>query len=273
MEYCSGGDLHSFIKKRGPLTEFVVQRFTRQVAQGLKFLRSKNLIHRDLKPQNLLLTEESSQATIKIADFGFARYMAETSLAETMCGSPLYMAPEILEMKKYDYKCDYWSLGAIIFQMLTKRAPFNANNHIKLLHTIKSTRVKIPANLQISNVCRDIILQLLQLDPKKRIDAASFFVHPWILIDNNKTVNNSNNTYYSNTKLTHHKNKNSHIKNHHQLKNNYTGKTSSPLTVNTGNTLHSNNINLLTTDATKYTVVDDVVRDVTLRSEYFDVYV
>ena len=101
MEMCAGGDLHKYIRKHSPLRETTIRTFMRHLSNGLRALWSSNLVHRDLKPQNLLLSEDSPNATLKIADFGFARHLAVSSMAETMCGSPLYMAPEILRLRKY----------------------------------------------------------------------------------------------------------------------------------------------------------------------------
>ena len=127
LEYCGGGDLQRLIRTRktGRLTERLTRRLVRDLTAGLKFLWGQELIHRDIKPQNLLLTgplpldelhdpaksaadEEgrqkanfpSGQFALKLADFGFARHLQTTSLAETLCGSPLYMAPEILQHQR-----------------------------------------------------------------------------------------------------------------------------------------------------------------------------
>ena len=81
---------------------------------------------------------------------------------------------------RYDYKVDYWSLGAIIFQMLTRQAPFNAQNHIKLLHVIKTTRPRFPPNILVSKECQDLVFRLLQVDPHKRMSAQQFFQHEWV---------------------------------------------------------------------------------------------
>ena len=88
------------------------------LAAGLFFMRENNTVHRDLKPQNLLLDTDSPTATLKIADFGFARVIQPQSLAATLCGSPLYMAPEILKYQKYDAQADLWSVGTILYEMV-----------------------------------------------------------------------------------------------------------------------------------------------------------
>lgn len=89
LELCPGGDLSKFIKKYHRIGEHIAQGFLRQLSDGLHFLQEKNVIHRDLKPANVLLSESSNQATLKIADFGFAKHLVEASMAQTPCGSPL----------------------------------------------------------------------------------------------------------------------------------------------------------------------------------------
>lgn len=91
LEYCPGGDLAKYIKSLNHLSEPVAVRFVLQVINGLQFLHSKSVIHRDIKPQNLLLTRQSPDAIIKIADFGFAKHLNAAAMAQTACGTPLYM--------------------------------------------------------------------------------------------------------------------------------------------------------------------------------------
>jgi serine/threonine-protein kinase ULK/ATG1 len=91
LELCPGGDLSKYIKRCRRIDEHVAQRFLRQLSDGLLFLNQRNLIHRDLKPANVLLSEASENAILKLADFGFAKVLAEASLAQTPCGTPLYM--------------------------------------------------------------------------------------------------------------------------------------------------------------------------------------
>eukprot|EP00466_Bigelowiella_natans_P003078 jgi/Bigna1/36261/e_gw1.13.143.1 len=142
MEYCAGGDLSQYIKKHGKISEQNSREMISQLASGLKFLRENNLMHRDLKPANLLLEsiffEETKSCqqpplVLKIADFGFARHIGAKDMAETLCGTPLYMAPEILEFKPYDTAAELWSVGAIMHEMVTGLPPFKAPNQNKLL--------------------------------------------------------------------------------------------------------------------------------------------
>ena len=131
-------------------------------AMGLEEMRSKNVIHRDLKPQNLLLSHDGPDAVLKIADFGFARSLTQ-GMAETLCGSPLYMAPEILRYQKYDAKADLWSVGTILYEMVTGRPPFGGNNPLQLLGNIERTEARIPPPIAktLSLECVELCLFLL----------------------------------------------------------------------------------------------------------------
>lgn len=121
---------------------------------------------------------------LKIADFGFARSLPSTSLAETLCGSPLYMAPEILGYQRYDAKADLWSVGAVLYEMVTSRPPFRAQNHVELYRKIEKTedRIRFPDDIIVSSAMKDIIRRLLKKDPKDRISFPDFFASS-ILID------------------------------------------------------------------------------------------
>ncbi|KAI8341930.1 kinase-like domain-containing protein [Chlamydoabsidia padenii] len=207
MDYCTLGDLSQYIKQvkgdiatRGPLgglPENTVRHFLQQLSCALQFLRSKNLVHRDIKPQNLLLVSpdkagrRSSEADIpilQVADFGFARFLPNASLADTLCGSPLYMGPEILSYKKYDAKADLWSVGAVLYEMVTGRPPFRAQNHLELLKKIQENNdlIRFPDDKKpgmsssIGDDLKDLIRKLLKKDPIERISFEEFFAHPAI---------------------------------------------------------------------------------------------
>lgn len=229
MEYCALGDLSQFIKNKardekmakmaladvraryptprsGGVNEVLIRHFLKQLASALEFLRLKNLIHRDVKPQNLLLlppptwqeanpdvqailsasydslipaTGIRSLPMLKLADFGFARVLPATSLAETLCGSPLYMAPEILRYERYDAKADLWSVGTVLYELTTGRPPFRASNHVDLLRQIEriDNRIEFPSNVDVSPELKDVILALLKKNPLERISFEEFFKH------------------------------------------------------------------------------------------------
>ncbi|CAG7880730.1 serine/threonine-protein kinase ATG1c isoform X1 [Brassica rapa] len=182
LEYCRGGDLSVFIQSRGSVPETIAKHFMVQLAAGLQVLRDNNIIHRDLKPQNLLLSTDGNDADLKIADFGFARSLQPRRLAETLCGSPLYMAPEIMQLQKYDAKADLWSVGAILFQLVTGTTPFTGNSQIQLLQNIlRSTGLQFPADCRdLSLDCVDLCQKLLRIDPVERLTFEEFFNHPFL---------------------------------------------------------------------------------------------
>ncbi|KAK7743758.1 Serine/threonine-protein kinase [Diatrype stigma] len=228
MEYCELGDLSLFIKKRDKLAtnpatyemarkypsvpnaglnEVVIRHFLKQLASALQFLRQGNFVHRDVKPQNLLLlpsilfrkmnkdsrlvlsaSEDSlipaagleSLPMLKLADFGFARVLPSTSLAETLCGSPLYMAPEILRYERYDAKADLWSVGTVLYEMVSGKPPFRASNHVELLRKIEHAedQIKFSRECQVSSDMKSLIRALLKRNPVERISFENFFNHP-----------------------------------------------------------------------------------------------
>ncbi|KAG7241437.1 hypothetical protein INR49_025637, partial [Caranx melampygus] len=130
-QYCNGGDLAEYLHSKGTLSEDTIRVFLQQIAQAMKVLQSKGILHRDLKPQNILLCHpegrrsSSTNTCIKIADFGFARHLQTNTMAATLCGSPMYMAPEVIMSQNYDAKADLWSIGTIVYQCLTGKAPFH----------------------------------------------------------------------------------------------------------------------------------------------------
>ena len=204
LEHCAGGDLSEFLKRGGRVAETDARALARQIAGGLREMRSRNLIHRDLKPQNLLLAVSpraesapgrrrdeknanltrnvSEDVVLKIADFGFARYVHPSGLAETLCGSPLYMAPEILSYQKYDAKADLWSVGCILFELVCGAPPFAGANPMQLLRNITRGDARVPGRVAsaLSSECLDVMRGLLQKDPARRMSHEQFFEHPFL---------------------------------------------------------------------------------------------
>jgi serine/threonine protein kinase len=179
MEYCSGGDYTKLLANKGdPMKEAKVRYYFRQLMEGLKYLRSRQILHRDLKPANLLLTDDNR--TLKITDFGFARDLPDNVMTETLCGSPLYMAPEIFLSSTYSTKADLWSLGVILYQSLYGRPPFNSKNQVELVHDLRNGGITYPKNVHVSPACLDLLYGLLQKDPYVRISWSEFFYHRWL---------------------------------------------------------------------------------------------
>lgn len=183
LEYCDGGDLAAYIHRHGKVSEAVARHFMKQLAAGLQILQEKHLIHRDLKPQNLLLSSNEATPQLKIGDFGFARSLMAQDLADTLCGSPLYMAPEIIQNQKYDAKADLWSVGAILFQLVTGKPPFNGNTQYQLFQNIlTSTELQFPhgALEELHPDCVDLCKSLLRQNPVMRLTFKEFFTHKFL---------------------------------------------------------------------------------------------
>ncbi|TVU48573.1 hypothetical protein EJB05_08214 [Eragrostis curvula] len=194
LEYCDGGDLDSFLNKHGRLPEATAKDLMRQLAEGLKVLRGRNIVHRDLKPQNLLLSTNGDAITLKIGDFGFARSLMNENLAATICGSPLYMAPEIWQGKDYDAKSDLWSVGVILFQLVTGKLPFPGSNYYQLRQNIlASDKLNFPSAIEadLCDDCIDLCRRLLLRDPEKRISFEEFFNHNFLAIRKSECVTES----------------------------------------------------------------------------------
>lgn len=198
LEYCNGGDLFSYSQRCGRFSEAVARDFIIQLAAGLKVLRENNLIHRDLKPQNLLLSINGENTVLKIADFGFARLLQPQGLAETICGSPLYMAPEIMLCQKYDAKADLWSVGTILFQLLTGRPPYCGVSPIDLMQNImKSDELQLfPSDIvgHLNPDCVDLCKKLLRRNPAERLSFQEFFSHRFMVEPIRSMVRHENST-------------------------------------------------------------------------------
>ncbi|XP_030715794.1 serine/threonine-protein kinase ULK1 isoform X1 [Globicephala melas] len=187
MEYCNGGDLADYLHTMRTLSEDTIRLFLQQIAGAVRLLHSKGIIHRDLKPQNLLLSNPGgrratpSNIRVKIADFGFARYLQSNMMAATLCGSPMYMAPEVIMSQHYDGKADLWSIGTIVYQCLTGKAPFQASSpqDLRLFYEKNKTLVP-PIPRETSAPLRQLLLSLLQRNHRDRMDFDEFFHHPFL---------------------------------------------------------------------------------------------
>ncbi|XP_036416979.1 serine/threonine-protein kinase ULK2 isoform X1 [Colossoma macropomum] len=187
MEYCNGGDLADYLQAKGTLREDTLRVFLQQIAAAMRILNSKGIIHRDLKPQNILLSYTGRKKSsingirIKIADFGFARYLQSNMMAATLCGSPMYMAPEVIMSQNYDAKADLWSIGTVIYQCLVGKPPFQANSPQDLRMFYEKNKTLVP-NIprETSPQLADLLLGLLQRNQKDRMDFDTFFSHPFL---------------------------------------------------------------------------------------------
>jgi len=189
MEYCNGGDLADYLNAKKTLSEDTIRMFLRQLANAVQAMVSKDIVHRDLKPQNILLSHEGRSSRnpapqdikLKIADFGFARFLQDGVMAATLCGSPMYMAPEVIMSLQYNSKADLWSLGTIVFQCLTGKAPFQAQTPQALKHYYEKNAnlaPRIPPGT--SPHLHNLLMGLLKRNAADRLDFDAFFNHPFI---------------------------------------------------------------------------------------------
>jgi serine/threonine protein kinase len=193
LEYCSKGCMKTFLGSGGYIEENHVKRIIKQLVSALKYLIiEKKIYHRDIKLQNILV---SKNFNIKLSDFGLAT-MNMKGTFKRLCGSPLYMAPEILIDATYNKRSDLWSIGIVIFELMFGSHPFkNIKSFSKLINHFKNgIDIKIPPlvkpdKIKISNECIDIMKRLLVSDPRKRLNWEQFFNHPWLT---NKLLNNKN---------------------------------------------------------------------------------
>ena len=184
MDYYEYGDLSQFLNKK-PLKEKFSRKYMKQLSNGLSYLLENNILHRDLKPQNILLTKNYD---IKLTDFGFATHYTKDTIINTLCGSPMYMAPEIITRNGYDYKSDLWSVGIILYEMIHGYTPFDVQNFIDLIKEIKKKDIKIKVN--VSNECKDLIYKLCKTNPTERISWEQYFCHKWF--ENDEILTNEN---------------------------------------------------------------------------------
>jgi BR serine/threonine kinase len=174
MEYASHGELFDYLVARGELSPEQAIHIFRHILYGLDYLHSHSICHRDLKLENILLDEHEC---VKITDFGFARWM-QSDLAETSCGSPHYAAPEVILGRPYDgRKADVWSLGVILYTLLTGRLPFEESSLRELAAKICAAQYRMPDFADPS--IADLISKLLTVDPKKRPGIEHIKRHPF----------------------------------------------------------------------------------------------
>ena len=153
------------------------------IFDALIYCHKMGIVHRDIKPENLLFnSKDYSKAQIKISDFGLARFLQEEKLATTTCGTPGYVAPEILSEKPYGSACDIWSVGVVMFILLSGEPPFYHEDNFELFELIKKCEYDLSKQVWqgVSKEAKDLIKRILVADPAKRISATEIQSHPWI---------------------------------------------------------------------------------------------
>jgi serine/threonine-protein kinase ULK/ATG1 len=181
MEYCNNGTLAIEMRKlafvKPNIKETQIKKLMREVKNGLMYLHQRGYIHRDLKPDNILLHRDDDVVQVKIADFGFARQI-DTDMMATCCGSPVYMAPEVIRGECYDSSIDLWSYGTILYELLYGYHPIKAKNVKDLQFKLTNEVIKYPSNKYSENVI-DLLKRLLVKESDKRISWDEFDEHEW----------------------------------------------------------------------------------------------
>ena len=194
LEYAEGGELFDRIVEKTFYNEKEARSLSTILLKTIKFCHDKSIVHRDLKPENLLLASKTEDITIKIADFGFAVKSKTDKSLTTQCGTPGYVAPEILLSKPYGRAVDMWSIGVIIFILLGGYPPFSDNNQSKLYKKIKAGQFEFHKDYwdAISNEAKDLITKLLTVDPEARYSADQALTHPWIDLTEDRLASDLN---------------------------------------------------------------------------------
>jgi len=180
-EFVSGGELFDQIVQTGGLPESRAAPIIKQIVSAVRHLHTLNIVHRDVKPENILLTDDE-HTQVKLCDFGLANVLYEDTLLETACGSAEYVAPEVLQCKPYDNAVDLWSIGVTTYIVLSSNFPFYAKSDHQLFEKI--IRVEYDFNgaewEDVSEEAKDFIRRLLVADPRQRMTTEQCLQHPWL---------------------------------------------------------------------------------------------
>lgn len=165
LEYCPGGELFNLMQRQKRFSDDEARFYAAQIILAIKALHDKGIIYRDLKPENVLV---DASGYIRITDFGLSRMnVIDPYDAAKCCGTPEYLAPEIVMGHRYGKVVDWWTLGTIIYEMLVGVPPFYTQNTQKLFQRIKDAEVKYPSD--VSELAQNLINKLMQKDPSKRL--------------------------------------------------------------------------------------------------------
>jgi serine/threonine protein kinase len=182
MEQMSGGELFDRIVAKAYYNEKEARDTCKIILGAVGYMHQNNVAHRDLKPENLLLLSKDDDSAVKIADFGFAKKVYEECSLSTQCGTPGYVAPEILEGTPYDQRADMWSVGVILYILLGGYPPFIENTQRDLFRKIRRGEYEFHEEYwgTVSEEAKSLISSLLTVDPTKRLNAEQAMANSWI---------------------------------------------------------------------------------------------
>ncbi|VDM39245.1 unnamed protein product [Toxocara canis] len=179
QEYAEKGDLLKRIRQTGRVIEPESRIFFRQILEALMYLKSIEVVHRDLKCENVLL---DTCLNVKLADFGFARFMKPGDRSKTFCGSRAYLSPEIIRGRPYDgFLADIWSGGIVLYVMITGCMPYNDRNVRKMLEKQLQHRISFPRSILLSNEVKQLIFEILHPIPTKRPSLSEIVHSKWLI--------------------------------------------------------------------------------------------
>jgi len=181
-ELVTGGELFDKIVELGQYSEKDASVLVYKMVSAIQYLHSINIVHRDLKPENLLLKDAQSVSEVKLADFGLSKIVGTKVMMQTACGTPGYVAPEVLTAQGYDKEVDMWSIGVITYILLCGFPPFYNENLPELFEQILKAAYEFPEEYwkDISEDGKDFIRKLLVVDPSKRMTGERALLHPWL---------------------------------------------------------------------------------------------
>ena len=168
LDYCPGGELFFWLSREKRLPEHIARFYTAEITLALDHLHEKQVVYRDLKPENILLDAEGH---VKLADFGLAKEGIEDAIsgANSLCGTPEYLAPEILDKQGHGLASDWWNMGMVLFEMLTGLPPWYTTDRQKLFDRIRRAKLDFPSS--VSRVAQSLISRLLHRNPSERLGA------------------------------------------------------------------------------------------------------
>lgn len=182
LEYMQGKDLFDYIAKRSyQLPEERAKVVIFQVLQGVRYLHRFGIVHRDLKLENIMMSNATDRAVPKIVDFGLSKIIGPNETATEPFGTLGYVAPEVLKKQPYSYSCDMWSIGCILYALISGSLPFDHNNQKELMRMTMDDTLKfdLPIWDNISSQCKNLITDLLKKNSSQRIRIEEAMLHPW----------------------------------------------------------------------------------------------